>query len=132
MSILVIVSIISSLFDLFCEMIQYIEHWIMDIMAVHSTEFIYVNQFRETAVRRRLIQYEIAIKTKVWEIRPQLLEITKTPELRGWIDEMNVNQLIIHNIYILGYETIDERRLTIRYVATDADGKNVDEIETIE
>lgn len=132
MSILVIVSIISTLFDLFCEMIQYIEHWIMDIMAVHSTEFIYVNQFRETAVRRRLIQYEIAIKTKVWEIRPQLLEITKTPELLGWIDEMNVNQLIIHNIYILGYETIDERRLTIRYVATDADGKDIDEIETIE
>jgi len=129
--IIIVIRTISALFDLFCETIQYIDYWIMDIMSVHSTELIYVNQFRETTVRRRLIQYEIAIKTKVWEIRPQLQEITKTPKLRGWIDEMNTNQLIIHNIYILGYETIDERRLTIRYVATDTDGKDVDEIETI-
>ena len=98
-------------------MLQYLIYWTMDIMFIYSTETICANRIVLYNNRRRLHQYDIKVKTKIWDIRPRLSEIVKMPELGRWIDDQHKRNIIVNNIYILKASG----SLVIQYTATDAD-----------
>ena len=89
----------------------------MDIMSTYSTETICANRIVLQNNRRRLHQYDIKVKTKIWDIRPLLSEIVKMPELGRWIDDQHKRNIIVNNIYILEASG----SLVIQYTATHAD-----------